>query len=147
MVLTIFFLWLIALKAQFYNGSNMNFGKSRVQWSNTIWFYFRYDQMDTYFYLNGEELAKYTAQYAENQIPLIERRLQTTLNDKIQFIVFNSLGDLKQSNIGLSSEMQYNTGGITHIIGSKVFLYFDGNYLNFEKQIRAYTFGHTCRSG
>lgn len=137
MVLAFFFLSPMALMAQFYNGSNMNFGKSRVQWTNTIWLYYRYDQFDTYFYLNGEELAKYTARYAEKQLPFVERRLQTSLNDKIQFIVFNSLGDLKQSNIGLSSEQQYNTGGITHIIGSKVFLYFDGNYLNFEKQIRA----------
>lgn len=123
--------------AQFYNGSNMNFGKNRVQWGTTIWFFYRFDQFDTYFYLNGSELALYTAQYAEEQIPNLERRLQTALTEKIQFIVFNSLGDLKQSNIGLTSEQQYNTGGITHIIGNKVFLYFDGNYLNFEMQIRA----------
>lgn len=126
-----------SLRAQFYNGSNMNFGKSRVQWSNTIWFYYRFDQFDTYFYLNGQELAQYTAQYASKQLPMMERRLQTSLNEKIQFIVFNSLGDLKQSNIGLAADQKYNTGGITHIIGTKVFLYFDGNYLNFEKQIRA----------
>lgn len=126
-----------SLMAQFYNGSNMNFGKNRVQWGNTIWFFYRFDQFDTYFYLNGEELAKYTAQYADTQLPLMERRLQTALTEKIQFIVFNSLGDLKQSNIGLTSEQQYNTGGITHIIGNKVFLYFDGNYLHFEQQIRA----------
>ena len=137
LVLWFFLLPQQQLNAQFYNGSNMSFGKSRVQWSNTIWFYYRYDQFDTYFYLNGQELAQYTAQYAEKELPQLERRLQTSLNEKIQFIVFNSLGDLKQSNIGLSSEQQYNTGGITHIIGSKVFLYFDGNYLNFEKQIRA----------
>lgn len=124
-------------EAQFYNGSNMSFGKSRVQWSNTIWFYYRFGDFDTYFYLNGEELAQYTAQYAEKQLPVIQRKLQTSLDEKIQFIVFNSLGDLKQSNIGLASEQKYNTGGITHIVGSKVFLYFDGNYLNFEKQIRA----------
>lgn len=125
------------LQAQFYNGSNMNFGKSRVQWSNTIWFYYRFDAFDTYFYLNGEELAQYTAQYAEKQLPLMARKLETSFTEKIQFIIFNSLADLKQSNIGLATEQTYNTGGITHIIGNKVFLYFDGNYLNFEKQIRA----------
>lgn len=134
-LLFVFLPWM--LKAQFYNGSNMNFGKNRVQWGNTIWFFYRFDQFDTYFYLNGEELAKYTAQYADEQLPLMERRLQTALTEKIQFVVFNSLGDLKQSNIGLASEQQYNTGGITHIIGNKVFLYFDGNYLQFEQQIRA----------
>ncbi|PKP52415.1 MAG: hypothetical protein CVT92_08905 [Bacteroidetes bacterium HGW-Bacteroidetes-1] len=125
------------IHAQFYNGSSMSFGKNRVQWNNTIWSYYRFDQFDTYFYLNGKELALYTARYADEQIPVLERRLQAALSEKIQFIVFNNLGDLKQSNIGLASEQQYNTGGITHIIGSKVFIYFDGNYLHFEQQIRA----------
>lgn len=122
---------------QFHNGSTMSFGKNRVQWDNTIWLHYRFDQFDTYFYLNGEELAQYTARYADQELAVLERRLQTALNEKIQFIVFNSLGDLKQSNIGLSSQQQYNTGGITHILGTKVFIYFDGNYAHFEQQIRA----------
>ena len=125
------------LYSQFYNGSNMSFGKNRVQWNNTIWTYYRFSDFDIYFYLNGNELALYTAKYATEQIPVLERRLQSSLSQKIQFIVFNNLNDLKQSNIGLASEQQYNIGGITHIIGTKVFLYFDGNYLHFEQQIRA----------
>ncbi|NOU45869.1 MAG: hypothetical protein HOO86_02265 [Bacteroidales bacterium] len=131
------FLFPVDLFAQFYNGSNMSFGKSRVQWNNTIWTYYRFADFDTYFYLNGNELALYTAKYATEQIPVLEKRLQAALNQKIQFIVFNNLSDLKQSNIGLASEQQYNLGGITHIIGTKVFIYFDGNYLHFEQQIRA----------
>ena len=127
----------ITLFPQFYNGSNMSFGKNRVQWNNTIWTYYRFADFDTYFYLNGNELALYTARYASEQIPVLEKRLQGALNQKIQFIIFNNLNDLKQSNIGLSSEQQYNLGGITHIIGTKVFIYFDGNYLHFEQQIRA----------
>ncbi|HOI32999.1 MAG TPA: hypothetical protein PLC47_09550, partial [Bacteroidales bacterium] len=122
--------------AQFYNGSNMTFGKNRVQWDNTIWTYYRYNDFDTYFYLNGNELALYTAEYARQQIPLLERKLQSNLTEKIQFVIFNSLSDLKQSNIGLASEQEYNTGGITRILGTKVILYFDGNYQNFEQQIR-----------
>jgi hypothetical protein len=127
----------IAIWAQFYSGSQMDFGKNRIQWGETIWSYYQFDKFDTYFYLNGSELALYTARYADHQLQIMERRLQTSLNEKIQFIVFNNLGDLKQSNIGLASEQQYNIGGITHIVGSKVIVYFDGNYVNFERQIRA----------
>lgn len=132
-----FVLLVSPLKAQFYNGSNMTFGKNRVQWDNTIWTYYRYDDFDIYFYLNGNELALYASAYAYDQIPVLERKLQSSLTEKIQFIVFNSLSDMKQSNIGLASEQQYNTGGITQILGTKVILYFDGNYLHFEQQIRA----------
>jgi Tol biopolymer transport system component len=124
-------------KAQFYNGSQMPFGKSRVQYGDFLWTYYRFNDFDTYFYLNGKELAIYTARYAREILPELEQLLESRATDKIQFIIFNSLTDLKQSNIGLVSEQQYNIGGITHIIENKVFIYFDGNYNNFERQIRA----------
>lgn len=124
-------------QAQFYNGSSMTFGKNRVQYGEFLWLYYKFDDFDTYFYLNGEELAQFAARYANDQIPLMESRIESGLDKRIQFIIFNKLTDLKQSNIGLLTETSYNTGGITHIIGSKVFLYFDGNHVNFQKQIRA----------
>ncbi|HRZ76302.1 MAG TPA: hypothetical protein P5248_02975, partial [Bacteroidales bacterium] len=129
-------LWPWGTQAQFYNGSQMDFGKNRVQYSSFQWTSFRFEDFDTYFYLNGKELAVFTARYASEQIDAMERRLEVNLSNKIQFIIYNSLSDLKQSNIGLISEDHYNTGGITHIIGRKVFLYFDGSHKNFERQIR-----------
>ncbi|MBL6943204.1 MAG: hypothetical protein ISR56_02455 [Bacteroidales bacterium] len=122
--------------AQFYNGSNLTFGKNRVQYNNFHWTYYKFRDIDTYFYLNGMELAQYAARYATQQIPVIEAKLGSLLDKKIQLIVFNNLTDLKQSNIGLITNEDYNIGGITHIIGAKVFLYFDGNHVNFEEQIR-----------
>ncbi len=124
------------VEAQFYNGSNMTFGKNRVQYNDFLWTYYKYPDFDIYFYLNGEELAQFVAKYAHNELPKIETHLGTTLGKKIQFIVFNNLTDLKQSNIGLEQNSSYNTGGITHIVDSKVFLYFDGNNVNFEREIR-----------
>jgi hypothetical protein len=124
------------LHAQFYNGTEMTFGKNRIQYKEFLWTYYKFDKFDIYFYLNGKELAVAAAKYATEQIPLMESRLEITLNDKIQFLVFNNLTDLKQSNIGLIGDQRYNTGGITHILGGKVFLYFDGSQRNFERQIR-----------
>ena len=122
---------------QFYNGSQLTFGKNRVQYKDFLWLYYSFEKFDTYFYRNGQELAQFTARYAQQHIDEIEMKLESTLDDKIQFIIFNNLSDLKQSNIGLMQEQQYNTGGITHIIGKKVFLYFDGSHTDFERQIRA----------
>ena len=124
--------------AQFYNGSQLTFGKSRVQYDDFFWTYFRFDKFDTYFYLNGRELAEYAAEYADQHIRKIEMTLQSGLEDKIQFIIFNNLSDLKQSNIGLFGDWDtYNTGGVTRILGGRVLLYFDGDYGHFEQQIRA----------
>ena len=125
-----------AARAQFYNGMNMPFGKNRVQWTDFHWSFYMNDKFDVYFYQGGNDLARYTQAYAKDQIPRLETRLNSRFSKKIQFIVFNSMGDFKQSNIGLEEEENGNTGGITKLIGSKVILYFDGDYTHFEAQIR-----------
>ena len=122
--------------AQFYNGMNMSFGKNRVQWGDFHWSYYKNDNFDVYFYQGGDDLARYAQAYAKDQIPRLETRLSSRFGKKIQFIVFNSKSDFKQSNIDLEEEENGNTGGITKIIGSKVILYFDGDYTHFEAQIR-----------
>lgn len=132
-----FVLMTLSISAQFYNGSNTIFGKNRVQYTEFMWLYYKFPDFDTYYYLNGQELAQFTARYSNDQIPLMESKIESGLDKRIQFIIYNNLTDLKQSNIGLMTNTSYNTGGITHIIGSKVFLYFDGNHVNFQKQIRA----------
>lgn len=122
--------------AQFYNGMNMTFGKNRVQYGDFHWSYYSNDNFDVYYYQGGNDLAKYAQAYAKDQIPRLETRLNNRFSKKIQFIVFNSMGDFKQSNINLDDEEYGNTGGITKIIGSKVILYFNGDYTHFEAQIR-----------
>ena len=84
--------------AQFYNGSQMDFGKNRVQYTDFLWTYFRFNNFDVYYYLNGKELAQHTADYAGKYIPEIEKKLETTLDRKTQFVVYNTYSDLKQSN-------------------------------------------------
>lgn len=122
--------------AQFYNGMNMEFGKNRIQWKDFYWSYYKYETFDVYYYQGGTELANYVLNYAKDAIPGMEKRFGKHFGNKVQFLVFNSLSDLKQSNLNSDEEELGNTGGVTKIIGSKVLLYFDGNYVNFEKQIQ-----------
>lgn len=124
--------------AQFYNGSQLSFGKSRVQYGQFLWQYYRFNKFDTYYYQGGLELAQYTCRYAETHIREIEAMLQSSLEEKIQFIIFNRLSDLKQSNIGLYNDWEYyNTGGVTRIVGGRVLLFFDGQYEHFNQQLRS----------
>ena len=117
----------------------MRFGKNRVQYRDFFWTYYKFDDFDTYFYLNGKNLAIYLSRYAEREIPVMEEKLGTGLSKKIKFILFNNLSDYKQSNIGIYQENDEaaNVGGTVKIIGSRVMVYFDGNYKHFERQIRA----------
>ncbi|MFH0893879.1 MAG: hypothetical protein V2A54_05540 [Bacteroidota bacterium] len=124
-------------KAQFYSGSQMSFGKNRVQYNDLYWSFFRYDRFDTYCYLGGKNLAVYTSQLANRIIEETEKFLDYNTEGRFQFIVYNRMSDLKQTNVGLISDEQYNTGGVTYIQGNKMLLYYNGDHRDFERQIRA----------
>jgi WD40 repeat protein len=126
------------LHAQFYAGSQQEFGKNRVQFDEPrLWQWYKYEKYNVYFYMGGKELAMYTSEKASKYIEKIEKMLDYNLDDKIEFIVYNKQSDFRQSNIGLEYEEPYNVGGVTKIVGSKVFLYFDGDHDKFDKQIKA----------
>ena len=140
-----FFRWLLLVMltaasslchAQFYNGMNMEFGKNRVQWKDFHWSYLSHPAFDVYYYQGGDDLANYVLEYSKKEIPLMEKRFGNHFKKKVQFLVFNSLGDLKQSNLNTEEEEMGNTGGVTKIVGSKILLYFNGNYIDFEQQIK-----------
>jgi hypothetical protein len=132
----IFLSFSIGSSAQFYNGLQMSFGKNRIQYDDErTWVYFRFKKFDTYFYANGKALATYSSAYAAQEIKRMSRFLDYKLEDKINYMIFNDLSDLKETNIGLLTEDQYNIGGQTHIIDNKVFIYFSGSHRDFEEQI------------
>ena len=122
---------------QFHNGSHLEFGKSRVQHTDFVWSYYKFKKYDVYFYTGGKELAIYAANTAEQIIEETEGFFDYSLDGKLQLIVFNKLSDLKQSNIGLATQEDANVGGGTRMVGSKIFLYFNGDHNHLEKQIRS----------
>ncbi|MBK8806907.1 MAG: PD40 domain-containing protein [Bacteroidales bacterium] len=125
------------ISAQFYNGHQMSFGKNRVQYDSYYWQYYRYELFDIYFSEGGKELAEFTEKIAFKNITDINQILNTNYSRRIIFIVYNSLSDFKQSNVGLSSSDElYNIGGTTQIVDNKVILYFNGNHNDFEAQLR-----------
>jgi hypothetical protein len=123
------------VKAQFSKGMQMSFGKSRVQYNNWFWNFYRYQDFDIYYY-GDKDLSIFTAKTAIQEKEDIEKSLDYRMDGRVQFFIFNKLSDLKQSNIGLVSDEQYNTGGVTNIVGRKVLLHFDGDHEKFRQQIR-----------
>lgn len=138
-LLTIFcFGFLSQSIAQFYNGYQMQFGKNRVQYNERFWSYYKFKNFDTYFYRGGSELASFAGQIAPKELDQLEKFLDYRLDGRVQFIIYNKLSEAKQSNIGLETEEQSNnTGGLTRIVGNKIFLYFNGDHQQFREQIRA----------
>jgi WD40 repeat protein len=128
----------MGLSAQFYNGMQMTFGKNRVQYNERYWKFYRFDRFDVYSYEHGTDLSLYVADFVEKELELVERFFDYEIEKRLIFLTYNKMSDYRQSNIGLKSENEeYNIGGTTQIIQNKVFLYFDGDHVKLERQIRA----------
>lgn len=125
------------VQAQFYNGLQMEFGKNRIQYNDFLWQSMKFEKFDTYFYLGGKELAVFTAQVAQKNMDDLEKLFDYTIDEKIQFIIYNKLSDFRQSNIGIAVSDQFNIGGQTRLVGSKVIIYNEGDHKKLEQQIRA----------
>lgn len=123
--------------SQYYNGSQLEFGKSRIQYTTErIWSFYRFQQFDTYFYQGGKDLAIHTAQYTHKIIPVLEEKLQYKPKIHYQFIIYNSLTDYIQSNVGTNVLNISNPGGVTNVVGNTIVLYYNHDSHQFEKQIR-----------
>lgn len=116
----------------------MTFGKNRVQFNDNYWKFYRFDRFDVYSYEEGTDLSLYVADFVEKELPLIERFFDYDIEQRLIFVCYNKMSDFRQSNIGLSSaDEEYNIGGTTKVIQNKVALYFDGDHVEFERQVRA----------
>lgn len=122
--------------AQFYTGSNQSFGQNRVQYNSFMWQRYNFQEFEIYFTASGKTTAIYTAKSAHNYLEEIERKLDIEIEDKLQIIVYNSLSEFRQSNIGLTNDENSNIGGITQTNGEKIFVYFDGVHEHLDEQIK-----------
>ncbi len=121
-----------ALSAQ---GFYTNFGQNRVQYKDNIWSYYESPDFVTYYYQGGQELAYFCTIIAEASLNDIESKLEFKNTDKVEIMVYQDISDLKQTNIGTGQEVN-NTGGITKILGNKIFVYFNGDHRHLARQVR-----------
>ena len=124
-------------EAQFYNGSQISFGKNRVQHQNFNWQFMRAEQYDVYFYPTGKALAQYVYFKTPQIIAEIEEKLNYKSKKKLQFIVYNTQEDFRESNFAYDDDDFYNQGGVTNVYGTKIYVYFDGNRAHLDRMIRS----------
>lgn len=125
------------MKSQFYNGSQQTFGKNRIQYSGYLWSHSNYKQFEVYFYEEGRNIADYVARSSHLQIKEFEKMFEHQLQTKVQFIVYNSQSQSRESNIGNYATESGNTGGAARTKENKVFLYFNGSHKDLDRQIRS----------
>src|SRR5579862_933311 len=134
-----FFLVLTSAICLFFQTSaqvnTVEFGKNRLQFKKFKWKYYQTQNFNTYFYENGQPIAKFVAQLAEKELPGIEQVAEYGLQRRANLVVYNTFDDMQQSNIGLNLDWQ-TTGGITKLVNNKIVLYYSDDYNKMRIQVR-----------
>lgn len=114
---------------------NVKFGKNRVQYKKFKWQYYQSRNFNTFFNQNGQEIAKFVMQVAEEELPQIEEFTEYSLQRRANIVVYNEYSDMQQSNIGMDIDWQ-NTSGTTKLVNNKMVVYFNGDHAHLRRQIR-----------
>lgn len=122
-----------SLKAQ---GTNTNFGKNVIQYTDFDWAFYRTDNFDIYYYQGGKELARFLMVNGEQYLKEIETKVDFPLADRMTFVIYNTYTDYRQSNFHSDINVA-NYGGKSRISDNIAFIYFDGNHFNFIKQVKS----------
>ena len=137
LIIVLFCIVGVSGSAQFYTGSNNTFGKNRVQYNPMFWQEYNFQRFHVYFTGAGKEHAIYTAKAADKYLQEVEAFLDYDIQDKLQFVVFNSQSAFRQSNIGLRNDESTNIGGIARVDGNKIFIFYEGDHDKLDRQIRS----------
>ena len=70
------------LQAQFYSGSQTDFGKNRVKYEDYFWTYYSYDRYDVYFYEQGKDIANYVSKSAKTELDKVEKLFDYSFDEK-----------------------------------------------------------------
>ena len=123
--------------SQFYYGVQQNFGKNRVVYNNFDWNFYRLPQYDVFYYQRGSKNAQYIVTNVDEELKELTKFFKLNFDERFQIICFNTLTDLKQSNLNDNDEQSHNTGGITSLKGNKMFIYGTGKHKDIDVQLRA----------
>ncbi|HEY6952222.1 MAG TPA: biopolymer transporter Tol [Bacteroidota bacterium] len=116
------------------DAQNSVYGKNKVQYKNFQWQFIQTDHFDIYFSQDGEQLADFAAQVAEDSYKDIKRLVRYEINNRISIIVYNSHNEFQQTNV-VDEYLEEGIGGVTELFKNRVILPFEGNYDLFRHVI------------
>ena len=124
-------------QGQFYDGSNVTFGKNRVQYREFNWQYFPAPRAEVYYYQGGKPLASRISAAIPGWMDEVEKVFDRRIEGGIQVLVFNKQSEFRQSNIGASQDTETNIGGTAMLVGSKLFAFGQQEWSDVEQQIKS----------
>lgn len=134
-VLIFMLLSALSIKNTLSQGIYKEFGQNRIQYRQFEWKQLTYDNLDILYYDNEDMLAANALELAVKELSRLENFLSYKYGGAMQIVVFSSLTDYRQSNIGYTNP-QLNSGGYLVIPNDVQSVYFNGSYADLRKQLR-----------
>ena len=138
-VLSILIVSILALVSTPASAQNVDtrFGKNRVQYHDDFkkWDKYETENFIIFWYGKAKNVAKAVVPMAELFHDEVQAVVEHRMNDKIQILIYTDLSDLNQSNIG-NDDTWTSKSGETKIVGSKMFVYFNGNHQDLRDQLK-----------
>ncbi len=94
---------------------NEKFGRNRRQLKEFDWRFLSSDNFDVYFYQGSEKLAREINEYLEEEFDRITDLIGYPPYFKTKVFIYNSVGDLQQSNVGIG-DGTFVPGGETQFV-------------------------------
>jgi len=111
------------------------FGRVRIQYKKFEWAQFSTQNFNVYYYAGGEASARRTAQYAEQELQRITALVGYFPYSKTTLMLYNSVGDLRQSNINLPVANAVSGGEAQLARQTKVEVAFTGRQTDFKRDL------------
>jgi hypothetical protein len=111
-----------------------SFGKNRIQYRQFDWQYLSGENFDIYYYDARREVAGEALEFLEGEFDRITDIIGYPPYFKTKVFVYNSLSDLRQSNVGLN-RMTFTVGGETEFIKPYVEVAHLGNIQEFKEEL------------
>lgn len=133
-----FFLVIFSLifSQNFAQNGMIEFGQNRVQYRQFDWQFYETENFNVYFYQGGQDIGKYVILSSEKALKEVIEKLDFRLTSRLDIIVYNNISDLNQTNIGINLNKD-NVSGSLDLIDNTLFIHFDGNHSNMDKQIKS----------
>jgi Tol biopolymer transport system component len=114
--------------------ANEAFGKNRIQYRQFDWQYLSGENFDIYYYDTRQEVAREALEYLEGEFDRITDIIGYPPYFKTKVFLYNSLADLRQSNVGLNRTV-FTVGGETEFIKPYVEVAHLGNIQEFKEEL------------
>lgn len=110
------------------------FGQNRIQYKNFDWYFYSTNNFDVYYYPGGEEYALEAIDFLEEEFVNLTDKLGYAPYNKTKILIYNSIHDLQQTNIGIDGAV-YTIGGRTDFVKLQVEVAYPGKGYQFKQDL------------